>query len=621
MENKRITTSELDFDNIKSNLKEFLRGQNEFTDYDFEGSAISVLLDILAYNTHYNALYTNLAVNESFLDSATKRNSVVSLAKNIGYVPHSAIAPTASLNIRVTNTSTSPATITIPKGTSFTTNVAGNVYYFKTIGESIAVRTAGEYYFPGVKVKEGDFLTFRYTVSAGQRYIIPNLDCDTTTLTVRVQDNSASATYTTFSLHEGILNIDGTSNVYFLKEIDNGLFEVEFGDGNLGKALSNGNVVTLEYMVTNKTAANGARLFTYEGDGFSGAGGSVIVSTASIAAGGADPEDIDSIKFNAPRAFSAQNRGVTVEDYKSLIYRELPSAQSVSVWGGEDHYPPTYGKVYLCIKPRNSVQLTQVEKNTIKRDILRSRNVVSIIPEIVDPKYVYLEVTTTAYFSDRLTTKTADDIKSIVVDTIKSYNSSELERFDGVFRHSHISRQIDAAEQSIISNITTVLLHVPVEPIYNANVAYKFKLGNPIFKPEILLRRPATHRQVSNDSVTSNGFYINGSTELHYIEDDGNGKLRLYYFTGDEIKVYVNNEVGTVDYTDGTVVIPVLNITSLNESEFLFTIKPDSFDVVSVRDQIVTIPDEYINVTVLLDNIAIGDQQGGLGYQFTTSRN
>ena len=610
MANRRINVADLDFDNIKSNLKSYLQGQPEFSDYDFEGSGLSVLLDVLAYNTHYNALYTNLAINEMFLDSAVKRDNVVSLAKTLGYTPQSATAPTATINLRVASTSSTPATLSLPKYSAFTTTISGNTYTFYTLEEHTAFLDGSEYLFQNVQIKEGIKLSFKYTVADGQRYIIPNAGCDLSTLTVQVQESASTGLYETYYEGFNILGLNSTSKVYFSKEIENELYEVVFGDGTIGAALSNGNVVTLNYLITNKDAANKASLFTYAGSSL--LGGTVTITTVSAASGGTDIEDIESIRYNAPRHFSTQNRGVTAEDYRSLITEEVSNVESVSVWGGEDNDPPIYGKVFISIKPVDANAITEAEKARISTEILKSRNVVSITPEIVDPEFIHIQVDTSVYYNPRLTVRSASDIKVIVEDTIKNYNETDLEKFDSIFRISKLSRLIDASEPGIVSNITRVTLHKPVDPIYDVASQYKFSIINPIYtsgEPE--------------DSITTTAFYIEGDSENeYYIDDDGDGNLRLYYYVSATAKTYTNNNIGTVNYATGTVDIPTLNITALGTgvTEWKFFIKPESYDVVTARNQISLILDDEINVTPVLDKLAMGNYGGGTQHTFTSSR-
>jgi hypothetical protein len=612
--NKNITVAELDFDAIKSNIKTFLKAQSTFADYDFEGAGLSVLLDILAYNTHYNALYTNLAVNESFLDSASKRSSVVSRAKEIGYVPHSATGATATVNIVVSGTTSSPATLTLPAYSSFSSTIDGANYTFYNTEAIVTSRVGSTYTFTGVNIKEGTPLTFKYTVADGVQYILPNSNVDLSTLKVRVQDNPSSSNFKTFVNQEDIINLDGITQVYFIKEIEGQLYELEFGNDTIGKALVSGNVVNLTYMTTNKTEGNGARLFTYTGSTL--LGGTVAVTTTTPAVGGTDIESIDSVRYNAPRSYASQNRAVTVEDYKSIIFRLYPEAQTVNAWGGEDNVPPSYGRIYLSIQPISTSILTDTQKEYIIREILKQKNVVSITPIIVDPEYINLEISTAVYYNPRLTIKTETELKDLVINTIKAYNTENLESFTGIFRHSNLSSQIDATEDSIISNITTIKLHREIEVEYNSNSTYTIYLGNPIY-----------NSGVPEESITSTGFYIQGNENIMYLEDlptlgTNNGVLKMYYYVGD-IKTYFRT-FGTIDYSNGIVTMPELEITGIDQTTsdiFELIIKPQSNDVVSIRNQLVTIPDSQISVSVILDKVSVGDPAGGANYQFTSSRN
>jgi hypothetical protein len=611
--NQNITTSELDFDAIKANLKTFLQGQDTFKDYDFEGAGLSVLLDLLAYNTHYNALYTNLAVNESFLDSASKRSSVVSRAKEIGYVPHSATAATATVTIVVSSTTTTPAILSLPAYSSFSTTIDGTSYTFYNTEAIQAPLSNAKYTFANVQIREGTPLSMQYLVKDGQVYTIPNADVDLTTLNIRVQDNATSATYNSWINQEDILNLNGTSQVYFIKEIEGKLYELEFGNDVIGKALVNGNIVNMSYMVTNKAAANGARVFNYTGSTL--LGGVVSVTTLTPAVLGAEIESIDSIRYNAPRAYSSQNRAVTVEDYKALIYRTYPEAESVNVWGGEDNVPPQYGRVFLSIKPTTTDVLTTEQKSFIINQLLKQKNVVSITPVIVDPEYIRLEINTTAYYNPRLTGMAESELKTMVRQTITDYNIQNLQSFSGIFRQSNLSSKIDATEASIVSNITTLKLHREVEVKYNSNANYTVYLGNPIYDSG-----------VGENSITSTGFYVQGNTNLMYLEDSPTsltaGVLKMYYYDID-VKTYYRT-FGSVDYTMGTIIMDSLEITGVDQTNggiFELIIKPQSNDVVSVRNQLVTIPDSLINVTMVLDKVSVGDPAGGANYKFTSSRN
>jgi len=613
IDSKRIQVSELDFDQIKGNLKNFLKGQNQFSDYDFEGSGLSVLLDVLAYNTHYNALYTNLAVNEMFLDSASKRASVVSIAKTLGYTPSSVRSARAKINMAVTNPNQSPATLTLPKNSPFSTIISGSNYTFYTLSEYTIIPVSGNYTFTNVELIEGRPLSFKYTAATGQQYIVPNQFADISTLTVRVQESAISDTFTTFTAATSIVQLASDSNVYFIKEIDGGLYEIVFGDSIISSGLTNGNVVHLDYFVSGGIVGNGARQFTY--NGISLIGGSPVITTLDIGAGGVDIETIDSIKYNAPRLYAAQNRAVTPDDYKALIYAAYNYIQSVSVWGGEDNTPPVYGKTFICAKPYNANKLTQQQKTDILTTLLASRSVVSITPEIVDPDFINIALDVTVYFNDRKTIKTASEIASIVTTTILNYDDSKLQRFDGVFRFSELSRLIDTAEPAIVSNITTVLMRRKVSPRYNVSAEYTLNMINPILSSG-----------VAEEAVSSTGFYVNGSEEIHYLEDDGLGNVRLFYNVASNsatgsTKFIVNPTIGTVDYANGLLTIRNLNITGLADIDWEITFKPQSNDIVSAYTQIAEIARDHLTVLAIADKTANGDLRGGKNYTFTSSRN
>jgi len=607
MDNKKIVVSELDFDRIKANLKTFLQGQSEFSDYDFEGSALSVLLDILAYNTHYNAVYTNLAVNEMFLDSARKRNSVVSLSKMLGYLPQSVTAPTAIVDVSVSAVTGNPTSLTLPAYSAFFTRVDNVQYNFYSRDAITVVPVAGVYTFNDVALTEGKPLNFTYTAGDGVLYKIPNTNVDIDTLTVRVQENPGSAAYTSYTFADNIAEVGPLTRAYFLKEIDDGLFEVYFGDGIVGYKPSNGNVVSLNYFTTNKEAANGARVFTYNGSSLNG---SVTVNTVSIADGGAEAESIDSIKFNAPKNYSAQNRAVTADDYKVILPQVFANVESVNVWGGEDNSPPIYGKVFICIKPRSGETLTNATKDSIKNTILKGKNVVSIIPEIVDPQYLYIKLDTTVYYNPLATNNNEETIKTLVRQIISDYNDSDLKKFDGMFRFSKLSRLIDASEDSILSNISTLTLVRSITPTIGTGTSYVIGIENPI-----------SNAGVAENAVLSDGFIVDGTAETVYLEDDGVGNLRLFYYASANTKRYVNTNQGTVDYTKGIITVNDINITYANNNRLTFTIKPQSNDIVSVRSQLVMIAEEQLTINAIADSVATGSSSGGTNYIFTPSRN
>jgi hypothetical protein len=606
--NKKINVTTLDFDDIKKNLKTFLSGQSEFQDYDFEGSAMSVLLDVLAYNTHYNALYNNLAINEMFLDSARKRNSVVSLSKMLGYSPRSATCAKATITLTVSAPGSGATTLTLPAVTPFTTTIDGASYTFYTTGSVVATSTTGVFTFSNLVITEGTPLTFNIAVGTNTRYIIPNSAIDLNTLTVRVQDSASSSVYTTFTKAETLIGVDSVTKCFWVKEIDEGLYELTFGDGNLGKSLDTGNIVHLNYFVSSLDAPNKARQFTY-GGGTLISGAAISVTTTGIAANGAAAEDIDSIRFNAPRMYASQNRAVTPDDYKAIVYSQFSDAASVTCWGGEDNNPPVYGKVYICIKPKDADKLTTTQKSALIATILDQRNVVSVQPIIVDPEFINIALTVTVYYNEQATSKAASEIAAGVTNTINAYNANDLSRFDGVFRYSKLSKLIDNSDQSITNNITTVLLRRELNVRYNTSAQYILNMINPIWssgQPE--------------ESFRSTGFYIAGSDELHYLDDDGVAHVRLFRFGANGIKIVANPTIGTIDYAKGVVDIKNLHITALADNDLEISIRPLSNDVVSALTQIAQIAKDHLKVTALPDPTASGDLRGGYNYTFTPSR-
>lgn len=599
MASKKINLTSLDFDEQKDSLKAFLRNQTVFDSYDFEGSGLSVLLDVLTYNTVYNNLYNNLSINEMFLDSARKRNSVVSIAKELGYRPNSAVCARATVNVKIS----SPSVFSIPVNSAFSTVVDGVTYVFYNSSALYSSSTATNYTFTDVElIEKTNQLSYKYTVATGIQYIIPNKYADLSTLKVTVQDTAGSSNITTFTIADNIVDVTSISNVYWIKEIDDGLYELVFGDGIIGAALSAGNVVNLNYAVSSLDAPNGARLFSYTDS-------NVYVTTTSPASSGAFPEDIESIRFNAPRAYSSQNRGVTSDDYKSLIYSNFPAAKSISVWGGEDNVPPIYGKTFICIKPTDSEILTTAQKDYIINTLLPSKNVLTIIPVIVDPEYIDLIIHTTVYYNELNTNRSISTIKTIVQDAILYYDITELQKFDSMFRYSKFSKVIDGAEDSITNNITTVTLKRALVPKYNIIAEYVVNLINPIY-----------YSGAAEDIVLSSGFYIEGDTNAYYVCDDGLGKMRLFYTTATGDRVYTNNNLGVVEYAKGKISFSGIKITAIVGSTWYLYIKPSSNDVVSALTQIVQISPDDLVVNVISDKTSSGDLRGGTNYTFATSR-
>lgn len=601
----KIRATSLDFDDIKASLIEFLQGQSEFTDFSFTGSAMNMLVELLAYNTHFNALYANMAVNEMFLDTATKRANVVSHAKNLGYVPSSSMGAVGVVDIVVSNPSGNPSSLLLPENSAFLTSIDGVSYNFYNQDAIIISPVDGVFKFSNVSIKEGTPLRNKFFVSDGARYIIPNSNVDMGTVKVKVQQSSSSSVFIPYLISTDFTQVDSTSNVFFVKEIENELYEVYFGDGIVGNAPENGNVVIIDYFVTNKAAANGAKRFSFSGDI---GGGNVAITTISPATGGTEIESIESIKFNAPISYTAANRAVTVDDYKAILPKLYSNIESINVWGGEDNDPPIYGKVFIAIKPKSGEVLTTSTKEAIKSDLLRSKNVVSIIPEIVDPEYVYLLINSTVYYNNKETTKSTETLKSLVKQTINDYNDNFLQKFDGIFRHSKLSKLIDEADASILSNITTLNMRKKLVVTIGQMKTYTVNFSNPIWESG-----------APQNAILSSGFTIQGNSNTVYFNDDGQGIIKLFFIQSAGTKSYIKN-VGTVDYASGLITITDLFVLSAANSTITVDVVPDSNDVVSVRKQLVLINPVDVTTNAIIDTIATGESSGGTDYIHTPSR-
>jgi len=614
----KLEISELDFDGIKANLKTFLSQQDEFTDYDFEGSGMSVLLDTLAYNTHYLAYNANMLANEMFIDSADLRSSVVSKAKQVGYTPASTSASTATIDVLVNNATGS--SLTMSRGTKFTTTVNNQSYSFINNADVSITPTDGVYKFSNLTVREGSYLNFKYTANTSdidQRFIIPNDNVDTTTLTVKVQESSSDSTTNTYTLATGITGLDSTSKVYFLQEVEGGRYEVYFGDGVLGKAIADGNIIILDYVTCNRDAPNGATTFTLSGSigGFS----SATITTISNANNGSGPESIASIKYNAPRDYSTQDRAVTAEDYKVLVKSLYANAEAVQVYGGEDAAIPDYGKVYISIKAKSGSNLTVTTKNSIIQS-LKSYTVASVTPVVIDPETTFITLTTDFKYNSGATTKDVSTLQTNVLNAIAIYNNDTLENFTGMFRYSRLLETVNDADTSILSNITTVKMYKYITPTLSEGLKYTLSFNNAFYNPH------SGHNTSGGGIISSTGFKINNddSTNEHFLDDDGAGNLRVYYLSG-TTRVYTSSTYGTVDYTNGEVILTSANITSISNVDGatstqirVFTI-PSSNDIVPVRNQVLEIDTANSTITGEVDGIESGGSQAGTTYTTTSS--
>ena len=613
----KLEISQLDFDGIKDNLKTFLSQQDEFTDYNFEGAGMNILLDVLAYNTHYLGYNANMLANEMYLDSADQRSSVVSLAKQVGYTPRSASSSKATIDVLMTNASGS--TVTMERGTKFTTTVDSTNYSFVNNADVSISPIDGVYKFSNLDIYEGTYLNYKYTVNTSdtdQRFIIPNDNVDTTTLTVKVQESASDSTTNTYKLSTGVTGIDSTSKVYFLQEVENGRFEVYFGDSVLGQSVKDGNIVILDYISCNLDEPNSASSFILSGTigGFVAA----TITTIKSASNGDASETIKSIKYNAPRDYSAQDRAVTAEDYKVLVKSIYPNAQSVQVYGGEDAAVPDYGKVYVSIKAKSGSNLTELTKVSLVRS-LKSFAVASVTPIIIDPETTFITLVTTFKFDSNLTTKDISTLQTNVINSIITYNTNTLENFTGMFRYSALSKNIDDSDVSILSNITKVKMYKFITPTLNSGLKYTLSFNNAFYNPH------SGHNTGAGGVVSSTGFKILGDdTNEHFLDDDGAGNIRVYYLSG-TTRIYTSSTYGTIDYTTGEIILTSSNITSISNidgaasTRIRVTVLPDSNDIIPVRNQVLSIDTANSTISGGIDEIESGSSQAGTSYTTTSS--
>ena len=600
--NSQIRTDALDFSDIKENLKDFLRGQDRFTDYDFDGSTLSVLLDILAYNTHYNALYTSMAVNESFLDSASKYSSVVSLAKSLGYTARSVRSARAKLNLTLVN-NTGALTYTIPRGTLFRTVVGGSEFEFITDTDYTAALVDGVYSYPDVVVVEGTPITRQITSSPVSEYVIPSRDADITTLRVKVQESANSSVYRNFTFANNALDVGPNSEVFFVKQREDLFYEIYFGDGNVGAAVVPGNVVHLEYMISSGPSANASRVFTYS-NGIPDQITELQVQTVLPASGGADAESIESIKFNAPRLYTAQNRAVTADDYIAIVNQLFPSVESVTVWGGQENIPRVFGKVFIALKPNGADSFSELEKAEIRRTLLKRASVVSVVPEIVDPLYLRIELVTNVYYNPKLARRSAGELATSVRNNIANY-ATTLGKFGSEFRFSRLTSQIDSSDNSIVSNITTLRVRRTVTPKINLLGNYTVFFSNPIFRRE------------GGGGFYSTRFFFEDVTDRCYLKDDGNGVVELYSENEAGEPTFLRN-IGTINYGTGAIMIPSMRIRGLFDNILEYVIIPSSNDVIPVREYIIQMPSNLVTVNMISDRVAAGDDKSS--FVFSAAR-
>ena len=600
MANYRL--AELDFDDIKVNLKQFLTNYRDtdgnliFKDYDFDASSLSILLDILSYNTHYNAYYANMVANEMFLDSAVKRSSAVSIAKHLGYTPLSYRSAKAKVSFTINDPVGTPSTLTLPKFSPFTTNINDIEYTFSNL-DAVTIKPAnGIYTFTDVEITEGVPLSYTYRVDISgptEKYKIPNLNVDTATLRVTVQNSFTDLTTTTYVQVGGLEAVSPQSQIYYLEQNPTGYYEIFFGDNTTGKKLVSGNLVKIEYLISNGSACNVSGSIEQSFSLGSTVGGVQLASSilaSSNSTGGDNGDTIAAIKFKAPRFLSSFNRAVTANDYKAIIEANYPLVESIAVWGGEDNNPPKYGKVIISLKPYKGYTINTEIKNKIKNDILQDKKMMTIIPEFVDPNYLYIALDTKVKFDPKNSRYNANEIATLVKGKINDYFSTDLQKFNKSFIYSKLSKIIDAIDGSIVGNVSNFKIQKRISPVVNItntfNGSNSIKFANPL----------------TSGSVMSKAFYYRVNTDIKtvYLQDvittSSTSTINLYDFYTD--KLIVSN-IGSIDYTAGIVSIPTLKIAGYieNNTDIRIYAKIEELDISATNDLILVIDDGTLDTT------------------------
>ena len=571
----------LDFEDIKAQLKEYLSAQSDFTDYDFEGSALSTLIDTLAYNTYYTAFNTNMVVNELFIDSATLRDNVVALAKQLGYRPKSITAPTAYISFTVTyDNPTTDTELFLKKGSGFTATYDGTVYQYVVTEDAKAQVSNDQAVFTNVPIREGTLLTSNFTVNSqdSQRFILDNKDIDTNTIKVKVYPGGGSFNEP-YLLATNILGVDGNSKVFFLDEIEDERYELLFGDGVLGKKLDSGTLISVDYLTTSGPASNGVKTFVFSGvlENINGVtpNKSITVQSTVAASGGEEIESLTKIKYNAPKTFGAQDRAVTADDYEAIVRNIYPATSDIIIFGGEDQVPPEYGKVFISLKPKDQSYLTSLTKQEIVKE-LKKYVVASVEPKLVDPSILYVEIDSKIYYDGTVTDQTPANIRDKAIGAFQQYiSTSDTEKFNGKFRYSKAVAVIDNADVSIGSNLTSVTMRKDFYPQLNSTFYYEICYQNQFDK------------DCDDPILSSTGFRITEFPNFDvYIEDRG-GKIVLYRLdtvTGE--KVVLDSDIGEIDYVNGEIKIPALTIIkgSFFDNRISFRVKPLSNDIKALRE-------------------------------------
>ncbi len=612
MASNKLTITDLEFDDIKSNLKSYLSAQSQFADYDFAGSGMDVLLDVLAYNTHYMGYYANMAVNEMFIDSASLRESVVSHAKHLNVIPASVTASTAYLDMTFTP-SGSPLSLSIAKNTKFTTSISGRSYTFTTTANKTIYPIAGTYSVTNLPIREGTIVNKKYTVNLAdttQRFVVPNRNVDISTITVQVQNSSSDTAVTTWTNANAldVTTIASTQKVFWIQEVEEQKYEILFGDGAVGAQLADANIIFIEYLVTSGLASNKANSFTAVGTVAGLSSANYTLTVASAASGGAEIESVASLKTNAPKLYQAQKRATTKEDYKAILLGERSDIESITVYGGEDASPAVYGKVYIAVKPNGNTAFSAATKDAIKTSILKKTNVVTVTPEIVDPIFYYLLIDTTINYDPVTLLTNEDTLKSLISSTITNYFSTSLQKFDNKFRYSKLAGVIDDTNSSIRNSKTSIRYQMQIAPTTLAVAAtYTMEFNTTL----------------AEGTLTSTAFTASDGY-TYTLFDDSLGVVKLirttYTSATDSIAVdspvaYMtladgSQNLGTIDYTTGKVVLNNFTPYTISDGKtyikMIVTPGINNQDITPLREQIITTDSAdtaAINITMVAETI------------------
>ena len=614
---RRINAAELDFDQIKTNLVSHMKANNAtFNDYNYEGSAMNTIIDVLSYITHINSVNANFALNETFLDTAQLRQSVVSHGKLLGYTPRSTSPSIAYVDVAMVNPSNvtdgdgNYLPLTMAKHTTFSTTI-NSVTYPMYVSDSITINpdASNDYKFSNVKINQGTIKTASYTYADNtfEQYLIHDLYVDTNSIKVDVYESVSSSSFETYTLSTNIVNIDADTKCYFLEETREGKYEIKFGDGIIGKKPSAGNVLKIEYADVGATTVNGATLFALTGS--IGGNTNVTLTLVTKASGGASAETKDSIKFNAPLGFVSQNRAVTPDDYKAIIQNTYGNVDTLTVWGGEDNVPPDYGKVYISIKPLSGETLTDIEKTTIINSYLKPKNVVSITPVLVDPDYTYIDLEVYFKFNPNVASVTVGGLQDSVRTTLTSYDSDTLKKFGGIFRSSNVAKLVDDTNVAILSNIMRVKFHKKFTPVIGTETRYQLDFNQELAKQDTY--------HIESTSFVYNGYQCT----LKDVYDTIKAKYLIQIV--DTTGTVRNSNVGYVENLTGRVVLEGFNLTSIvdtSTTKLKIMAKPASSDIKPTRNELLTI--DYGNATITgeIDTMAVGGTTAGIDYT-TVSNN